>query len=87
MKKTATAIAQLGSLLVVWSNRLRQIRSRRGTDVNMNAQHPDYSLALGVFSAAIGLCVILMVWYAAKALWKTQRRAYLERQWRKAKGF
>jgi len=53
----------------------------------MNAQHADYSLVLGVVSAVVGLCVMLMVWYAAKTLWKTHRRAYLERQWRKAKGF
>lgn len=34
----------------------------------MNAQHADYSLALGVVSAVIGLCVMLMVWYAGKTL-------------------
>ena len=53
----------------------------------MIAQHTDYSLVLGVVSAVVGLCVMLVAWYAAKTLWKTHRRAYLERQWRKAKGF
>ena len=55
--------------------------------MNTIAQHTDYSLMLGVVSAVVGLCVMLMVWYAAKTLWKTHRRAYLERQGRKAKGF
>jgi hypothetical protein len=49
----------------------------------MNAQPVDYSLALGVVSAVIGLCVMLTVWYAAKILWKSHRKAQLERQWRK----
>ncbi len=53
----------------------------------MIAQHTDYSLVFGVVSAVVGLCFILMGWYAAKILWKTHRRAQLERQWRKAKGF
>jgi len=32
----------------------------------MSPQHTDYSLALGVFAAVAGLCVILTVWYAAR---------------------
>jgi hypothetical protein len=55
--------------------------------MNTIAQHTDYSLMLGLLSAVAGLCVMLMVWYAGKTLWKTHRRAQLERQWRKAKGY
>jgi len=49
----------------------------------MIAQHADYSLVLGVVSAVVGLCIMLMMWYAAKTFWKTHRRAQLERQLRK----
>jgi len=49
----------------------------------MNAQHADYSLILGVVSAVIVLCFMLTVWYGAKTLWKSHRKAQLERQWRK----
>jgi hypothetical protein len=63
------------------------IRGNVEQHMNTMAQHTDYSLVLGVLSAVKGLCVMLMVWYAAKTLWKAQRRAQLERQWRKAKGY
>jgi hypothetical protein len=53
----------------------------------MNAHEVDFSFVLGVTSAVVGLCVMLAAWYAAKTLWKTHRRAYLERQWRRVKGF
>ena len=53
----------------------------------MSTQPVDYSFVFGLFSAVVGLCVILTVWYAAKALWKTHRKAQHERQWRRAKGF
>ena len=53
----------------------------------MNAHEVDYSLVLGVFSAVVGLFVLVTVWFAAKVFWKTHRRAQLERQWRKAKGY
>ena len=55
--------------------------------MNTIAQHTDYSLMLGVLSAVMALCVMLVVWYAAKTLWKTHRRAQHERQWRRAKGY
>jgi hypothetical protein len=55
--------------------------------MNMIAQHTDYSLMLGLVSAVVGLCVMLMAWLAAKTLWKAHHRAQLERKWRKAKGF
>jgi len=45
----------------------------------MGPQHTDYSLALGMFIAAAGLCVMLTVWYAAKALWNSRRKSQLER--------
>ena len=45
----------------------------------MSPQHADYSLALGVFSAVAGLCVMLTVWYAVKALWNSYRKSQLER--------
>ena len=87
MKKTATAIAQLGSLVgrsvLIAAENLAQ----RGTHMNTVAQHTDYSLMLGLFSSVMGLCVLLVVWYATKALWKTHRRTQHERQWRRAKGF
>ena len=49
----------------------------------MSPQHTDYSLALGVFTAVAGLCVVLTVWYAARALWNSLRRSQLERLSRK----
>ena len=55
--------------------------------MNTIAQNTDYSLMLGLFSAVVILCVMLMVWLAAKTLWKTHRRAQLVRQWRKTKGY
>ena len=55
--------------------------------MNTIGQHADYSLMLGLVSAVAGLCVMLMGWLAAKTLWKTHRRAQLERQWRKTKGY
>ena len=87
MKKTEAAIAQLGSLggrsVLIAAPNLAQ----RGTQMNTIAQHTDYSLMLGLFSSVMGLCVMLVVWYAARTLWKTHRRAQHERQWRRAKGF
>ena len=55
--------------------------------MNTVAQHTDYSLMLGVVSAVAILCFMMMVWYATRTLWKTHRRAQLERQWRKAQGY
>jgi len=49
----------------------------------MSPQHADYSLALGVFSAVVGLCFLLTVWYAAKALWNSYRKSQFERLSRK----
>ena len=49
----------------------------------MGPQHTDYSLALGVFSAVAGLCVMLTAWYAVRALWNSLRKSQLERLSRK----
>jgi hypothetical protein len=49
----------------------------------MNPQHTDYSLALGVFTAVAGLCVMLTAWYAVRALWNSLRKSQLERPARK----
>jgi hypothetical protein len=49
----------------------------------MNPQHTDYSLALGVFSAVVGLCIMLTVWYAVKASWNSFRKSQFERLSRK----
>lgn len=71
---------------VVWSNRCAN-SGQHGPGMNTIAQHTDYSLMLGVVSAVAILCFMLMAWVATKTLWKTYRRAQLERKWRRAKGF
>jgi hypothetical protein len=87
MKKTATAIAQRARYSWLVQSFAPHSVQTQETNADMNAHEVDYSLVLGVFSAVVGLCVILTVWYAAKTLWKTHRRAQHERQWRRAKGF
>jgi len=49
----------------------------------MNTNQVDYSFVLGVASALIGLCVMLPVWYAVKALWEMHHTKQLRRPWQK----
>jgi hypothetical protein len=50
----------------------------------MNAHEVDYSFALGVMSAGIGVCVLFTASCAVKALWKRiNRTKQLGDGWRK----
>jgi hypothetical protein len=50
----------------------------------MNAHEVDYSFALGVVSAGIGVCILFVLSCAVKALWKKMNRStQLGHGWRK----